>query len=221
MNAKIITIFNSKGGCGKSLASQALASSFVKRNIRTLLVDADAQGTSTTWSKAAPEKACFSVPVMNFSVYGEKIHREIQKQLENYEIIIVDCGPSIDALQPISALLVSDLAILPIALSPPDIWASCQARTLIERAQILNANLRSVILPSRVSRTTLSKAIMSELDSFGIPVLQARLSNRIAFQEAMLGGVSVSDLGRSGRQAAAEVNVLTNEILELLGENND
>ena len=218
MKAKIITIFNSKGGCAKSLTSQALASCLVRRGINTLLVDADIQGTSTTWAKAAPDDARFCIPVMNFSIYAEKIHREIQKQLDNYQVIIVDCGPALDAPQPISALLVSDLAIIPIIPSPPDIWASRGAKSLVEHAQILNTELRAVILPSRVGRTTLSNAIVKELSTFGIPVMKSRISHRISFQEAMLLGISVSDLGRAGRLATEEVNAMTDEVLDLIGE---
>jgi chromosome partitioning protein len=147
MKAKSISLIHQKGGCGKSTASIMLASELAKRGIAVLLVDADSQGTSSTWAKAAPDNAPFPVPVMNLSSYAEKIHREIQQQLNNYQVIVVDCGPSLEALAPLSALLVSNLAIIPLPPSPADLWAARGARALIERAQLINEGLRAAILP--------------------------------------------------------------------------
>jgi len=218
MKAKIISVINQKGGCGKSSTCIFLAAELSKRGSAVVLIDSDSQGTSTAWAKAAPDNALFSVPVMNFSAYAEKIHREIQKQLGNYEFIIVDCGPSLEALAPLSALLVSNLAIVPVVPAPADLWAARGALALIGRAQFINEGLRAAILPSRVGRTTLSKAIMAELKDFGIPLMRSQLSNRVAFQEAVLSGLAVSDLGRNAKAAADEVVAMTDEILELLGE---
>jgi len=218
MTAHVVTVTNQKGGCGKSTVSSMLCSTLSKRGIRVLLVDADAQGTSTAWAKAAPENASFSVPVINFSAYAEKIHREIQKQLDKYEIIVVDCGPSLESLPPLSALLVSNLAIIPVTPSPADLWAARGAKTLIERAQLINEDLRAVVLANRTGHTTLSRAILNELDDFGIPLMNSRLSTRVAYQEAILSGVAVSDLGRDAKPAADEVSAMTDEVLALLGE---
>lgn len=223
--AKVIILANSKGGCGKSLISamasselsSRMSSSLPSRQFRVLICDADPQGTSTAWSKASPSGANPSLAVLNFSAYEEKIHREIQKQLYNYDFIVVDCASSLFSLATQSALLVSDLAVIPLPTSPGDLWATFGVKKLIAIAQTINPSLKAVILPNRVVRTSLSKVIMSELENFGIPLMKSRICNRIAYQEAVIAGVSVADLGRDAKPAADEVRALTDEILELLG----
>ncbi|BDT60198.1 hypothetical protein MasN3_36920 [Massilia varians] len=146
------------------------------------------------------------------------MHREIQKQLENYDFIIVDCPPGLDSLSPQSAILIADLVIVPTPPSPADVWACLGAIRLIERGANLNPALVARILPNRVVRTSLSNAIMRELAEFGIPLMSSRLTNRTAYQEAVVSGLSMSALGRDAKPAADEVRALANEVLTLLGE---
>ena len=47
MAARIVTVFNQKGGCGKTMTCMQLSAAFALRGLRTLLVDMDKQGTST------------------------------------------------------------------------------------------------------------------------------------------------------------------------------
>ena len=216
--ARVVILANQKGGCGKSMISGLLASNLSKRHFRTLIVDADPQGTSTEWAKSAPSNSQSSLAVLNFSMYEEKIHREIKKQLDNYDFIIVDCPSSLFSLATQSALLIGDLVLIPTPPSPADLWAVFGVKKLVALAQTINPDLKAVILPNRVVRTSLSKAIMSELENFGIPLMKARIFNRTAYQEAVIAGVSVADLGRDAKPAAEEVRTLTDEILELLGE---
>lgn len=216
MKAKIIAVVNQKGGVGKSSISMLLAAELAKRGYRTMVADCDAQATSASWALAAPDNAPFPAAVVNLAPYAEKTHRELQKQLDNYDFILVDCPPSIEAMAPQSALLVANLAIIPLPPAPPDIWASRGVKTLIERAQAVNESLQAVILPNKVARTSLSKAILQKLDEFGIPLMSTRLHNRTAYQEAVIAGVSVSDLGRDAKAAAEEVTAMTDEVLALL-----
>ncbi|CUI04223.1 hypothetical protein BN2497_3811 [Janthinobacterium sp. CG23_2] len=59
---------------------------------------------------------------------------------------------------------------------------------------------------------------MRELDEFGIQLMSSRLTNRTAYQEAVVSGVSISALGRDAKVAKDEVHALTDEVLALLGE---
>lgn len=214
--AKVLILSNQKGGCGKSVLCAMVGSELSRRNYRILICDADPQGTSTEWSRISPSDTNPSLVVLNFSAYEEKIHREIQKQLSNYDFIIVDCPSSLFSLATQSALLIADLAVIPVPMAGGDLWASVGMKKLIAVAQTINPELKAVILPNRVVRTSLSKAIMSELENFGIPLMTSRICNRTAYQEAIIGGVSVGDLGRAAKPAANEISALCDEILTLL-----
>jgi chromosome partitioning protein len=217
LKARIITLINQKGGVGKTTATMLLSAELSKRGYRTLVADCDSQSSSMSWALAAPDSTPFPAAVVNLASFAEKTHREIQKHLDNYDFIVIDCPPSLEALAPQSALLVAHLAIIPLPPSPADLWAARPVKMLVERAQTVNEGLKAAILPNKVGRTSLSKAIMKKLDDFGIPVMSARLSHRIAYQEAVIAGVSVSDLGRDAKPAADEVRAMTDEVLALLG----
>ena len=51
--AKIVTIYNEKGGSGKTTLSCQLANTLGRRGLSVLLADLDVQKTSTAWSAYA------------------------------------------------------------------------------------------------------------------------------------------------------------------------
>lgn len=216
--ARLIAVTHPKGGVGKTTTTMVIAAELAERGHKVLVGDCDAQASASAWANAAPEGKPFPAAVVNLSAYAGKVHREIQKQLDNYDFIVVDCPPGLESLSPQSVLLVADLVIVPMPPSPADLWACLGAKRLIERGMDLNPTLIAVILPNRVVRTSLSNAIMKELSEFGIPLMSSRLTNRTAYQEAVVSGVSVSALGRDAKAAADEVKALADEVLVLLGE---
>lgn len=221
MTAKIIAVSSQKGGCSKTTSAMEIGSSLAQRGYKTLIIDADSQQTAVAWARAAPIDKPFPVAVIGMASYGGKMHREVQRQLEHYNIIIIDCPPSVEATTPMSALLIADLVIVPVPPSAADVW-SCQATlALIERVQVINPELRAVLLATKVQRTSLSRAVLDELASFDVPLLRSRMAHRTAYQEAILAGTTVAALGRDARAAAIEVSALVDEVLEILGGHHD
>lgn len=218
MSAKIILLAHPKGGVGKSTTSICLGGALAKRGFRTMVADCDPQASSTSWAACAREGTPFPAAVINLASFGGKIHREIQRQVDNYDYILLDTPPALESVAPQAALIFADLCIIPLPLAPVDVWAFISFQKLIQASQIVNPNLKARILPNKVERTSLSKSILRQLDDFGIPVMSSRLGNRIAFQEAVVAGATVADLGRSAKAAADEVCAMTDEVLALLGE---
>lgn len=217
MTAKIIAIANQKGGSGKTTVSMTLAGTLGMRGFRVLVVDADAQGTATQYAASAPDDAPFPATVSGLSAAGNKIHREIQKQVDDYDIIIIDCPPAVDSVIPQSALLVSDLVIVPVVPSPADLWAALGMRELVARIEVINEDLRGVLLANSCQpQARITQAVMEQLDEFGMPLLKARMHNRTAFRQAMAFGVPVQTLGSEAKKAADEANRLADEVIGLL-----
>lgn len=221
MTAIILAVVSQKGGSGKSSVAMGTGGEMGNRGHRVLVVDGDAQETSVAWARTALDSKPFPAAVVGMASYAGKMHREIQRQVENYDYIIIDCPPSVDAITPQSALLIADWAIVPVPMSPADLWATQGTKVLIERIQVINTNLKAVLVANKVQRTSLSNAVMEELGHFGIPLLRSGLSYRIAYQEAILAGTTVSALGRSARAAAVEMSALVDEILEVIGGQHD
>ena len=154
MTAKIICVCHQKGGAGKSTIAMQLAGTLGLRGYRTLVVDADPQGTAIRWSASAPDDKPFPAKVAGLSAAGAKVHREVKKFAEEFEFIIIDCPPAIDSPVPESALLVSDLALIPCIPSPPDIWAANGITGLIQRISGINETLKSRLLINQIKEKT-------------------------------------------------------------------
>lgn len=217
MTAKIITIFNQKGGCGKTTVSVHLAGTIAMRGSRVLLVDMDDQSTATKWISEASDDKPFPASLINLAAMGGKMHREINNQIKNYDYIIIDCPPAIQSPAPSSAMLISDLAVIPVVPSPADMWAAMAAKQLALSAQVTNEGLKVVLLPNMVqSNTKIARdalEVLSEDDE--VPLLKSTLGTRSAFRECQLEGGTVHLIPKATK-AIAEVDALVDEILSII-----
>lgn len=218
MVAKVITVFNQKGGCGKTTVTIQLAGTLALRGYRTLVVDMDEQNTATRWASQALDDAPFPAALMNLAAMGGKVHREIKNQLENYDFILIDCPPSAVSPAPSSAMLISDLAIIPIVPAPADMWASVAAKKLALTVQATNEALQIRMLPNMVQKnTTLARDTLDVLaEDVEVPLMASWIGSRSAFRECQLTGSTVHALSRISA-AAKEIDAVTSEVLEILG----
>ena len=218
MTAKVFTVFNQKGGSGKTEVSMQLAGTLGFQGARVLVIEMDPQGTATRWAAQAPDGKPFPAQVVNQAPMEGKIHREIKTQIENYDFIIVDCPPAISSPAPSSAMLVSDLALIPVVPSPGDLWAAVAAKELAARAQLTNESLLVRVIPNMVQKglklTIESMDVMR--DDGDAPVTAAWLGLRSAFKECQLLGTTVHGV-RGARDAIAEVEALVDEVLAVVG----
>jgi chromosome partitioning protein len=220
MVAKVVTLFNQKGGCGKTTMTMQIAGTLAMRGFKTLVVDMDEQSTATRWASQAPDNDPFPAALMNLAAMGGRMHREIKNQLDNYEFILIDCPPAALSPAPSSAMLISDLAIIPIVPAPADMWASVAAKKLALTAQATNEDLKIRMLPNMVQKnTTLARDTLDVLaEDNEIPMTKALIGSRAAFRECQLTGSTVHRLSRTSA-AAQEVDRLTDEVMELVGVN--
>lgn len=219
MPAKLIIVTNQKGGAGKTTAAVHLAGTAVRRGYKTLLIDADKQGTATKWVAQAEEGQAHKIRVMGLAMAEAKIAQEVKQYVEDYDIIIVDCPPSVDSPIPQVMLMIADLAIVPIVPKPGDLWASTDLLELAERASSMNPDLKIRLLGSNViANLAMSKHSLSSMASMreSAPLFKTRLHQRTAYVEAMLTGDSVHYFGSSAKTAIAEIESLFDEVVTAL-----
>ena len=218
MTAKLITIFNQKGGCGKTNLTMQLAGALGLRRFRVLIVDMDPQGTATQWAYQASDAEPFPARVFSLAEMGSKVHRELRAYLEDFDFIFVDCPPSVESPAASSAMLVSDLALMPVVPAPADLWATQKAKTLTEQVQTTNETLIVRMVPSMVqSVTRLAKASLGRVYADkDIQATRGYLGARTAYRECQLFGATVHALPYAVK-AITEVEALTDEVLEILG----
>ncbi|HYG08771.1 MAG TPA: ParA family partition ATPase [Pyrinomonadaceae bacterium] len=216
MVAKVIAVCNQKGGSGKTTLSMQLAGALARRKKKVLVVDADPQGTATRWASSAEEKP-FPAPVVGLSAAGGKVHREVEKFVDDYQYIIVDCPPAADSRVPQSALLVADLALVPVILSALDMWATVGIREVIENVGDINEGLKSRLVINQCQpNTSLSKEILKVIPEFGIEACTARVCLRQVYKQSAVDGQTVYDYGAKAAPAVEEIEALTDEVLKLL-----
>ena len=217
MTAKVITVFNQKGGCGKTTLAMHLAGAMALRGYATLVVDMDPQGTASRWASAASEARGFPASVISLAPMEGKMHREVRNFIDKYDAIFIDCPPAMNSAAPTSAMLISDLALIPVVPSPGDIWAAEAAKRLAESARATNESLVARVVPNMVQRaTSLARYLLEVLsEDVDFPMTQTSFGSRAAFRECQILGGTVHDVPRS-QTAVAEVEDMTDEVLELL-----
>ncbi len=217
MTAKIIAVCNQKGGSGKTTLSMQLAGTLARRKNKVLVVDADPQGTATRWAASADDENPFPASVIGLSAANEKVHREVKKFVGDYDFIVIDCPPAADSPVPQSALLIADLALVPIIPSPLDLWASVGIRQVIENVSDINETLKAHLVVNQCQpKTNLAKDTLEVLPEFGIPVCKNYLRQRTAYRQSAVFGQTVQDFGSKAKDAIQEIEALTKEILSIL-----
>lgn len=217
MPARIVTVFNQKGGCGKTMVSMQLSASLALRGLRTLLVDMDKQGTSTIWAGQGGIDRPYPASVMSLAPLREKMISEVARHAENHDFIVIDCPPAIESSIPWAALNISDIALIPVIPLMDNVWASREAKELARRALDENPTLQTYCVPSMARRGNVFKACTEILqDDTQIPLLDTGLQQRNAYGESQMFGLSVH--GVPGASAAVkEVEALTDVVLSKLG----
>jgi chromosome partitioning protein len=216
---KIVTIFNEKGGSGKTTTAVQLAGTLGLRGYDVLVADLDPQESSTNWISAAQEGMRFPASLWRADKYKVNITAEMQIQSAKYDIIVADCAPSIGNPTTWGTLLVSDLAIIPSKLNPPDISALVAAKRMARRAlEETGRNFPVRVLPNAARlRFKDDAAALSNLQQDKeFPPMRSILADRKAFTRAMQFGCTAHNLPNS-KEAVEEIENLADEVLKFLG----
>ena len=203
----IVSLINQKGGVGKTTAAVNLASGLAEAGNRILVVDADPQGSVVQWQSIA-DGAEFEV----LHLPSPQLSKELKTVGRRYDHIVVDSPPAIEDITR-AAIEVSNLAIIPIAPSPLDIWSSKETialvNTLGKKYRKLNAK---ILIYRKIPGTRLGKEARDAMGSYDLDILATEISQRIVFVEAMIAGLSVLKYAPKSI-AADEIRSLCKEIV--------
>ncbi len=205
----IFGVLNQKGGVGKTTLAVNLAACLARSGARVLLVDADPQGSALDWAAARQSEPLFSV--VGFP--RPSIHKEIGQIGQGYDHIVIDGPPRVTDLAR-SAIMASDLVVIPVQPSPYDIWAAEEVVKLIDEARVYKDCLKSVFVVNRkITNTAIGRDVREALAAYPVPVLEASVTQRVVFAEAAAQGQAVFELDSSG-PATIEIEAMTAELLE-------
>ena len=126
--------------------------------------------------------------------------------------IIIDGPPRVAALAR-SALLASDVVLVPVQPSPYDIWASAEMVALIREAMIFKPALQAAfVINRRVGATVIGREVRQALSEQLLATFAAEVRQRIVFADSVASGALASELEPEGR-AAIEIRLLAQELL--------
>ncbi|PTQ74659.1 cobyrinic acid a,c-diamide synthase [Paracoccus pantotrophus] len=209
----ILALLNQKGGVGKTTLALAVAGEWAMQGRRVILIDADPQGSALDWSEM---RAREGLP-RQFSVIGlarDTLHREAPALARDADFVVIDGPPRVAGLMR-SALLATDMVLIPVQPSPFDGWASAEMLALISEARIYRPELVARFVLNRCgARTVLARDTAEALADHDPPALASRIGQRIAFAAAAQSGRIVRELDHESA-AAREITALVAEVTHL------
>lgn len=207
----IIGVLNQKGGVGKTTISVNVAASLARDGARVLLIDADPQGSALDWAAAREDEPLFPV----IGLPRPTVHKEIGQIGKGYDYVVIDGPPRVTELTR-SAIMASDVVVIPVQPSPYDVWAAEEVVALVKEAVVYKDNLQCVFVVNRkIANTAIGRDVGEALASYPFPVLTASITQRVVFAEAVAQGKSVQEVDEKGA-AAVEVDAVADELMELM-----
>ena len=218
---KVITVANQKGGVGKSTLVTNLAALFAADGRRTLVVDADPQGSSIAFREKRAEAAEGRLPEFSaVQMLAPTIHKDLQRFAEAFDVVLVDTGGR-DSRAFRSAAIPARLVLVPLCPSQYDFWGSADTFDALGELRLHNpamavAAVFNMVIPgTRVAGEVL--ASRADFDrEYGARFLETHVSSRVAFKYSAAEGRAVTEVAGKERdeRAAAEMTALFAEVRE-------
>lgn len=205
-----IAVVNTKGGVGKTTTAVHLATLFAAQGT-TLLIDADPQASAATWA-AWRREAQRSPSPTTVVLAGKAVLSEGRNLAAGFAHTVVDAGGR-DSAGLRAALLLAELALVPIGASNLDAAAMTDLLEVVELARDLNPGLEVRVLLTRLDPRT-KKDITGMLDYLAesnLLVLPSQVTERVAFRRAIGDGATVEEAATDPR-ATAEIRAVFEEL---------
>lgn len=207
--AHVIGLLNQKGGVGKTTLSISICHALAKKHgaNKVLLVDADPQGSALAWSETRSK----SLPFTIVGLPKKTLHRDLPDIAEKYKYVVIDGAPRVTELAR-TAIVASDLILVPCTPSPYDVWASQDIIDLIKEAQVYDEGIKyAFVINRKISGTAIGRDVVEALTGLDVQVLDHHIHQRVQFADSASVGHTVIDADPEGK-AATEIMELTKEI---------
>ena len=181
----VISFANPKGGTGKSTSALILALELAHRGGKVALIDCDPNQVTAGWAKSR-EAEGKTAPFEAIENPGENnIIDVLDKLSAEYPFVILDLEGTASLMMS-RAMSRSDLTIIPMQASPVDAKQAARAVGLIRTEEkMLRRPIPMRILMTRNNpaiKTRDEKAILGQLQSANVPLLEVPLHERAAYR---------------------------------------
>jgi chromosome partitioning protein len=211
---KVISVANQKGGVGKSTIACNLAVSAIIDGKKTLLIDADPQGSSLSFRAIRTTDDLKAV-----SITQPTIHKDIG-DFENFDLVIIDAGGRDNTLFR-SAITAASKGILliPVLPSQYDIWAAEDTFKILAEARVYVDIDAYSVFNQIIHNTIVSKEAKEALEELtsesSINICNSVLYSRIDYKKSISQGLGVIEYSPKSK-AAEEICNLYSELKQIL-----
>ncbi len=201
--------------------AQNLAVYLAKKGRNLCIADTDVeQQTSVKWGSVRSAIEDGSVPpVPVYLINPDTISDQILNKLsKKYDLVIIDGTPALTELTT-RIIIMSDLVVTPILASATDVWALDTFLKRYEEARITKQAMGGkvelyVLLNKYNERINLDREIGETIGDMSVNLFDTKLSARVAYKEATVQGLGVTEL--RDKNAQAEIEAIAAEIENLL-----
>jgi chromosome partitioning protein len=199
----IVSVFNQKGGSGKSMATVHIAVAAHLAGKRVIILDLDPQGSAQVWIDTRGDRPG---PV-GISVPDGSLERAIAAATnDGFDFVLIDSPPGVS---PSTARIIAaaDLVVIPVRPQPFDLAAVPATLRLVRDKR------HAFVLSDCPLRAPEVRRVKADLKKLA-PVL-GQINHRVAFWRALVSGQSVAEFQPRGKPAG-EVRAVFKAILKAL-----
>lgn len=210
---KVIAVLNQKGGSGKTTIATHLARGLQLQGHSVLLVDSDQQGSARDWRAVDEDNP---VPVVGLD--RPTLDKDL-KNVSDKEFVVIDGSPQATNLA-LSAIKAADFVLIPVQPSPYDVWATSDLVDLVQqRIEMTDGKLKAAFVVSRaIQNTNIGKEVAAVLQDYNLPVLDARIVQRVSYPNSASVGKTVFETESAKSSAVTEITQLVNEVKTFFDE---